>query len=65
VADFTVTVGLNNGAIRGNTRTLTVHVDDEDLEGLSEDEREQEVDSAVAGEVLAEVVYWDWKPVDG
>jgi hypothetical protein len=62
--NFTVTIEINNNAIKGNTKTVKVTVPDEQLADLTKEERELEIDAYVAEEVLAHHVCWDWKDAE-
>lgn len=62
MAKFDVTIEVGGSV---HTKTVTVTVADEDLEGLSDDERELEIDAFVTGEVLEKHVFWDWKETSG
>lgn len=55
---------VRNGALRGNTMSKVIEIDDEDLEGYDEAGRDRIIRAEVEERVLAEMVGWDWEIVD-
>lgn len=56
-----ITAEVHNGAIRGNTYSKVIEIDDEDLEGLEPDHRDRVIDAEVKEAVLNGMVGWDWE----
>jgi len=56
-----ISAGLHNGAIQGNTMNKVVVIDNEDLEGLTVEERNTEINRQVFEVVLDEMVDYDWE----
>jgi hypothetical protein len=57
-----VTVYVSTGFV-GSRREEEIEIDDEDIAGMTEQERDDYIDDQ-AREVLWELINWGWEPVE-